>query len=99
MTLRNSSEVPSRVGWATIGALCCGTREGRERSVAWIQSALNVLASTGYIALAAPLVVDGIYGPKTKAAVDAVQQKLGMAITGFVGDAEYNALAGLLSKI
>ncbi len=68
-------------------------------NTSWIQSAINVLASTGYITLTAQLAVDGIYGPKTKAAVELVQARLGFAGTGFVADMEYNAIAALLSKI
>ncbi len=68
-------------------------------NTSWVQSALNVVASTGYITLTAQLATDGIYGPKTKAAVEQVQSKLNLAMTGFVGDVEYNAIAALLSKV
>ncbi len=67
-------------------------------NTSWVQSAINVLASTGYVVLTAQLAVDGIYGPKTKAAVELVQEKLGLPTTGFVADIEYNAIAALLSK-
>ncbi len=68
-------------------------------NTSWVQSALNVLASTGYITLTTRLAVDGVYGPKTKAAVELVQAKLQFAVNGFVGDVEYNAIAALLSKV
>lgn len=68
-------------------------------NTSWLQSALNVLSSTGYITLAAPLVVDGIYGPKTTAALELIQQKLGLPVNGMMVDAEYNAIAALLAKV
>lgn len=67
-------------------------------NTSWVQSALNVLASTGYITLSPPLVVDGLYGPKTKAAVEAVQTKLHLPVTGFAADAEFAAIQSLLTK-
>ncbi len=68
-------------------------------NTSWAQSALNVLASTGYIVIPAPLVVDGVYGKKTFAAVEAIQAKLGLPVNGFIADAEYNAIASLLAKL
>ncbi len=50
-------------------------------NTSWIQSALNVLATTGFITLTAQLKVDGVYGPRTSAAVDQVQTKLKLAVT------------------
>jgi len=83
----------------TIHAAAAALVIAHPNNTSWIQSALNVLASSGYISLPAQLVVDGLYGPKTFAAVEAVQTKLGLPVTGFVADAEYNAIAALLSKL
>lgn len=67
-------------------------------NTAYAQDALNIIASTGYIKLDAPLVVDGKWGPKTKAAVIMLQTKLGMPANGFLADAEYSAISALLAK-
>ncbi len=79
-------------------------------NTAWSQSALNLLQSTGYVTFGAPikdingkvvghvdLVVDGIYGPHTKAAIVAAQAKMGLPVTGILADAEFTMLASLLS--
>ena len=63
------------------------------------QESLNIVQSTGYISFGKPLVVDGTWGPKTFAAVEALQFKLGMKTTGFLADAEYTALGALLAKV
>ena len=68
-------------------------------NTSWIQSAINLIASSGFVTLPAPLKVDGIVGPKTIAAVEAVQAAAGYPVTGFVADAEYNFLSGMLAKI
>ncbi len=67
-------------------------------NTSWAQSALNLLASTGYIHLAHPLLVDGIYGPHTKAAIVAAQTKMGLPVTGILADAEFAMIGQLLSK-
>ena len=67
-------------------------------NTAYVQDTLNFISSTGYIKLPAPLVVDGSWGPKTKAAVEMLQTKLGVPATGFFVDAEYSALSVLVSK-
>jgi peptidoglycan hydrolase-like protein with peptidoglycan-binding domain len=68
-------------------------------NTSWIQSAINLIASTGFITLSTPLVVDGVVGPLTIAAVEAIQAKAGYPVTGFVADVEYNFLSGMLAKI
>jgi peptidoglycan hydrolase-like protein with peptidoglycan-binding domain len=65
---------------------------------AYAQDALNIIASTGYIKLAAPLKVDGYWGPRTFAAVEVLQTKLGLPATGFLGDAEYSVIGALLAR-
>ena len=67
-------------------------------NTAYVQETMNFINSTGYIALPAPLVVDGSWGPKTKAAVEMLQAKLGVPATGFLVDAEYAALSVIVSK-
>ncbi len=66
-------------------------------SIAWAQSTLNLLASTGYVSFQ-KLNVDGIYGPHTAAAIKACQTKMGLPVTGILADAEFTMLASLLSK-
>ncbi len=68
-------------------------------SISFAQSALNILESTGYLNFGAPLVVDGIFGSKTMAAVEALQAKAGLPVTGFVADAEYQVITQLLGKV
>lgn len=67
-------------------------------NTAYVQETLNFISSTGYIKLAAPLKVDGAWGPLTKAGVMMLQAKLGVPATGFFVDAEYSALSVLVSK-
>lgn len=57
----------------------------------WLQSALNVLVSPS-----PNLVVDGIYGPLTKAAVEQVQAKLGLTVDGLAGQVTQAAIAAAL---
>lgn len=60
--------------------------------VKWLQGMLNA-----YLKPAVPLVVDGSYGPKTTAAVEAVQTKLGLTVDGVAGDITTAALNALLN--
>jgi peptidoglycan hydrolase-like protein with peptidoglycan-binding domain len=60
--------------------------------VKWMQGMLNV-----YLKPAVPLVVDGSYGPKTTAAVEAAQTKLGLKIDGVAGDITMAALNAILN--
>ena len=61
----------------------------------WLQGALNNIDNAG-------LEVDGLYGPKTKAAIEAFQTKHGLVVDGLAGNitrAAINAiLQGLLVK-
>lgn len=67
-------------------------------NTAYAQDALNIIESTGYIQFGAPLKVDGYWGPKTFAAVQALQTKLGLPVNGFLGDAEYSVINALLAR-
>jgi peptidoglycan hydrolase-like protein with peptidoglycan-binding domain len=60
----------------------------------WLQGALNVL-----LALDPPLRVDGQYGPKTKAAVEKLQTKLGLVVDGLAGKITQAAIATALAKL
>lgn len=62
----------------------------------WIQKALNTIQATGYIHFGDPLVVDGVFGPLTYAAVVVLQAKVGLKPTGAVADAEYKVINALL---
>ena len=59
----------------------------------WVQGALNV-----YLSPSPNLVVDGVYGPKTKAAVELLQAKLGLTVDGWAGQVTQAAIAQLLVK-
>lgn len=60
----------------------------------WLQGALNNL---GYAS--PPLVVDGLYGAKTTAAVEAAQKALGITIDGLAGNITEGLLAAALAKL
>jgi hypothetical protein len=65
----------------------------------WAQSGLNIIKSTGYINFGADLKVDGIIGPKTKAAITVLEQKAGLPVTSAITDAVYNAIQALITDI
>lgn len=59
----------------------------------WLQGSLNALV------MPSPnLVVDGSYGPRTRAAVEALQAKLGLTADGWAGSITQSAIAALLAK-
>jgi putative chitinase len=60
----------------------------------WLQGALNTL-----LALNPPLAVDGQYGPKTKAAVEQMQAKLGLVVDGLAGKLTQAAIDAALAKL
>lgn len=55
------------------------------RSAAWLQQSLNTLMNAG-------LAVDDIYGPHTRAAVRAFQERVGLAVDGRAGDKTFSAI-------
>lgn len=59
----------------------------------WLQGSLNALVSPS-----PNLVVDGLYGPKTRAAVEALQTKLGLTVDGWAGQITQTAISNLLAK-
>jgi peptidoglycan hydrolase-like protein with peptidoglycan-binding domain len=59
----------------------------------WLQGALNAVVTPS-----PNLVVDGIYGPRTAAAVSALQKQLGLKVDGFAGAITQAALQTLLTK-
>jgi peptidoglycan hydrolase-like protein with peptidoglycan-binding domain len=60
----------------------------------WLQDALNKLVKTS-----SKLDVDGIYGPETVAAVEALQQKLGLKVDGLAGQLTQAAIIAELGKL
>jgi peptidoglycan hydrolase-like protein with peptidoglycan-binding domain len=60
----------------------------------WIQNACN-----SFVDPSPNLVVDGQYGPKTKAAVEALQAKLGLTVDGVAGMLTQAAISALLTKV
>jgi len=58
----------------------------------WLQGALNNLMGAG-------LKVDGIYGPRTRDAVSALQTKYGLKVDGVAGQVTQALIAGLLNKL
>jgi hypothetical protein len=60
----------------------------------WLQGSLN-----SYLSLNPPLVVDGVYGAKTTAAVEQFQTKVGIKTDGLAGQVTEAALKALLTKV
>lgn len=71
---------------------------GYPTATKWLQQSLNALERAGVINFGDPLKEDGIFGPKTFAAVVVLQAKAGIKPTGAVADAEYAAINSLLEK-
>lgn len=59
----------------------------------WLQAGLNA-----FVTPSPNLVVDGIYGPKTGAAVASLQKQLGMTVDGWAGNLVQSALMQLMAK-
>jgi len=59
----------------------------------WLQGSLNAL-----VVPSPNLAVDGQYGPKTKAAVAALQTKLGLTVDGWAGQMTQAAISAALTK-
>jgi peptidoglycan hydrolase-like protein with peptidoglycan-binding domain len=70
-----------------------GALVGNPNAVKYLQSALNILVSPS-----PNLAVDGIYGPRTLAAVHAFQKQNGFDTTGFLSETEDAVLAKLLTE-
>lgn len=62
----------------------------------WLQTSLNQLLGS---ALSPPLVVDGLYGPKTQAAVMQFQTANGLVVDGLAGTITQGIVDGLLAKL
>jgi hypothetical protein len=60
----------------------------------WLQGALNILLRPS-----PNLAADGQYGPKTRAAVEQLQTKLGLTVDGLAGKITQAAIAGALAKL
>lgn len=66
--------------------------------VKWLQGALNTIAPS--LNLTPPnLAVDGIYGPLTRGAVEAVQAHFGIIIDGLAGNVTQGWIAQALAKL
>lgn len=63
------------------------------------QGVLNTLQAAGKISFGTPLVVDGIPGPKTFAAVQALQKALNLPTTGVIGQVEQAAFTLLANNV
>lgn len=59
----------------------------------WLQGALNSLLDPS-----PGLVVDGLYGPKTRAAVEQLQAKFGLTVDGWAGQLTQAAISAALAK-
>jgi hypothetical protein len=72
--------------------------EAHTGATAWVQAALNIAETAGVVSFGPQLVVDGILGPKTKAAILSLQSLLHLPTTGMFADAEISALQAVLAK-
>lgn len=63
-------------------------------TVKWVQGALNQLVHPN-----PPLVVDGLWGPKTKAAVEQFESTLGIQAGGVLSNAIVSGLQTALQKL
>lgn len=75
-------------------ALAAATTAFNPNFTMWLQGALNGFLNDPSLKLA----VDGIYGPATVAAVEAVQAKLGLSVDGWAGAITRSALSLVMSK-
>jgi peptidoglycan hydrolase-like protein with peptidoglycan-binding domain len=60
----------------------------------WLQAASNKLVTPS-----PNLAVDGVYGPKTREAVEAAQKKLGIPVDGWAGEVTQGAIQTALTKL
>ncbi len=60
----------------------------------WLQGALNVLLTPS-----PNLVVDGLYGPATRTAVEALQKQFGLVVDGLAGTVTRAAIEAALAKL
>jgi|SRR5258708_25481942 hypothetical protein len=60
----------------------------------WLQVALNKLLTPS-----PKLVVDGVYGPQTREAVEAAQKRLGITVDGWAGEVTQGAIQAALAKL
>ena len=67
-------------------------------AAAWVQAALNIAETATIVSFGPQLAVDGIWGPKSMAALKAFQATLKIPTTGMFADAEVAALQALLAK-
>jgi len=79
-----------------IQAVLAAVHLGYPESTKWAQTSLNIIQTTGFITFGTPLVVDGMFGSKTFAAVVVLQAKLGLPVTGAIAEAEYTAINKLI---
>ena len=71
-------------------------------ATSWLQAALNAIMSPADIQAATgkpALDVDGHYGPKTRAAVESLQAKHGLPVTGLASDIENGVIMAALSAL
>lgn len=75
-------------------AIAAATTAFNPNFTMWLQGSLNGFLNDPSLELA----VDGAYGPKTVAAVEAVQAKLGLNVDGWAGTITRSALSLIMTK-
>lgn len=80
--------------------------ESHTGAIAWVQSALNMAQAAGLVTFNgagtnpgtnSALTVDGVFGPRTQAAILALQSKFGLPTTGMFADDEISILQAAAS--
>ena len=90
-----------------LGAAFANPTTTTNATVMALQEALNALQAAGTVqfagqpnsALGTPLIVDGVWGGRTFAAIKAVQAKFGFPVAEPLASVEMNILGTLLSKL
>jgi len=67
--------------------------------VKWIQKTINTVAAAGKLTIDAPLVEDGVYGAKTKAAIEAFQTQFNLKVDGVAGTITQAAMTVILKGL
>ena len=92
--LRSQGQQFYEINWAAPGSLQSGDSGEKVRHLQYMLSVLSA-----YISQIPPVDIDGVYGPRTEAAVLAVQRRFGLPETGAVDAATWDEIYDQFSGI